>query len=315
MNEHHEPRPEFVSHLEWQLRTAFQREDRFSEPTKPKLGGKMNMGALVLVSALMGAGGVMVTEEVQDARAQEIRVAQAEGRMEMAALELEMVRAQVDRVEELYSVGSVDQEAVLAGSLQMAEGEARYMKLALDLEEIRLSGADPNQDLSAPLVDGRDFVSDRLTFDVKVAQEWLSLSEYRWGRYAELFGAGVVNQENLAQAELALEEAQIGIQSLSFQMDLRHRFLAGGMSPAEAIREAEIQEASRGLQHLDGILNTVTIRVQTLEERVDAGLVHESELRQARLEVMRVEMEIELARMRLEQLLAGHWGAEGRIEG
>jgi multidrug resistance efflux pump len=308
MNEHHEPRPEFVSHLEWQLRTALQREDRFSEPTKPKLGGKMNMGALVLVSALMGAGGVVVTEEVQDAKAQEIRIAQAEGRMEMAALELEIIRAQADRVEELYSVGSVVQEAVLEGSLQMAEGEVRYMKLALDLEEIRLSGTDPNPDLSAPLVDGRDFVSERLTFDLKVAQEWLSLSEYRVGRYRELFGAGVVNQESLAQAELALEEAEIGLQSLGSQLDLRHRFLAGGISPSEAKREAEIQEASQGLQHLDGLLDASIIRLQAFEERVDAGLVHESELRQARLEVMRVEMEIELARMRLEQLRVGQSG-------
>ncbi len=77
-------------------------------------------------------------------------------------------------------------------------------------------------------------------------------------------------------------------------MDLRQRFLAGGMSPSEAKREAELQRANQDLQHLEAVL----------DERVDAGLIHETELRRARLQVMRIE----LAQMRMEQLRVGRAG-------
>ncbi|MGD8360410.1 MAG: hypothetical protein PVJ04_03190, partial [Gemmatimonadota bacterium] len=62
MSQNHQPDPEFVSHLEWQVRTALRREERFAQPVQSRSGGRMKIVTLVLVSALFGAGGVVVKD-------------------------------------------------------------------------------------------------------------------------------------------------------------------------------------------------------------------------------------------------------------
>jgi hypothetical protein len=305
MTGHHEPRPEFVSHLEWQLRTALQREHRFTEPVKSQIGGKMKIGALVLASALMGAGGVVVGNEVQEAKAQEIRVLEAEGRVEMASLELEIVRSQFMDIERMFEVGTVDEESLMEARVMVAEAESALVLAQLDLEELRLTGREPDDELTAPLVEGRDFVAERLSHEERVAQEWYQLSFRRYLRMQELFEIGVVEARDLSEADVAAREAEGQLDLLALRSRMRHEFLAGELTAEAAELDWEAREAEAQVQVLEGVLQTALEELQALEERVEAGVVRDTETRQARLELLRTELELDMARLRLQQLRSG----------
>jgi len=303
MNQDHHPRPEFVSQLEWQLRTSLKREDRFSRPVKPAFGGKMKLAMLVSVSALLGAGGVVVTEEVQEARAQEVLLAKVEGNLRLAELELEMVRVQLEEVKRLYDLGSVDEEAFLSAQAQLRQAELEFVKLTLDQEEIRISGVEPRNQLSAPLVDGRDFVMERLALDESMAAERLSLAERQLARYQQLQEAGIIGSEDLADAVLSFSEAENQSMAIHARMGLRTRFLDGEVSSSEAEREVLLTEARNEVEFRTMAFERAFRQLQAVEERAEAGLLHEAKVRAARLEVVRTELELELARLRLDQLM------------
>jgi hypothetical protein len=306
-----EPRPEFVSHLEWQLRTALQRGNRFSDPVQPSLGGKMKIMVLVLASALMGAGGVVVREEVQENRAQEILLTEIEGRLRLAGVELELVRAQLLEVEGLFETGAVDEEALQSAQVQVREAEVEYARLSLDREEVLISGKKPNDEISAPLLRGRDFVTERLRLRAAVAVGGVDLARQRVARYQELVASGMVEAGGLEQATLALQEAARHLESIQVRMDLRNRFLEERATALEVERELEIGEARADLELRLRALEVATGRFRALEERAEAGLVTEREVKRARLEQLRHLLEVDLARARLDQLVSAVSGRGG----
>ncbi len=166
MTEKHQPDPEFLGHLKWQVRTASQRQDRFSDPTQPTGWAGAKMIGLVLISAFFGAGAVMATDAVQESRTQEILLTRIQSEIQMASLQLQMTQEALDEVNRQVDQGLVPQEASRQAEVGVQQGQIHIQRLSLDREEILASGKEPNNHLSAPLVGGRDFVSARLEFEL-----------------------------------------------------------------------------------------------------------------------------------------------------
>ena len=128
MDDRHEPRPDFVANLEWQVRTALRRRDRFAEPTRGN-GGRLTRGSVGWVSARVGAGGVGVGDEVQQSRRQEILLQRVETELRLAELEVTATRSQLDRFEEMATL--VGEESLLF-SREIAVG--LFLKNAQDVD-------------------------------------------------------------------------------------------------------------------------------------------------------------------------------------
>jgi hypothetical protein len=299
MNTDHRPTPEFVSNLEWQIRTSHKRGNRFSEPVTPKPGGKMKISVLVMASALVGAGGVVVKDGVQDLRAQEVLLTQVGGDLRLAELQLEIARTQLEEVERLHEVGAVEEQALLEARVQARQAEAEYLKLSLNEEEIRLSGKEPQNQLSAPLVAGRDFVTERLVLHEMVAYERLSAARIRHTRYQNLVQAGVILAEDLSEVSLALREIESQLSGINERITLRERFLDGLLAAEDAEREYEITQTQTRVDLLRQALNGAMVRFRGVEERVGMGLISEAELPKARLEVMQLETQLEFLEVKL----------------
>lgn len=305
MNADHRPTPEFVSNLEWQIRTAHKRGSRFSEPVGLKPGGKMKISVLVLASALIGAGGVVVKDGVQDLRAQEVLMTQVRGDLRLAELHLQIARNQLEEVERMHGAGAIEEQALLEARVHARRAEAEYMKLTLNQEEITVSGKAPQNELSAPLLDGRDFVAERLVFDEVVAAERLSAARAQYRRYEDLAAAGVLRSEDLSEARLALREAESQLMGISEKVSLRRRFLDGEMAPEDAMREYEISETQTRVDLLRQAYEGAVAQYRGVEERVGLGMIHESELLKARLQLMQVEAQLELMEVKLVTLRGG----------
>ena len=248
MTDQHQPRPEFVSQLEWQIQTAIQRRDRFAEPVGRGSWPRTRIALLVLGSVFVGAAGAVATEGVQESRLRELLLAQIETHIGLVALDLEIAGSQLSEVRRQHQAGLVGEEDLLGAELSYTEAETRIQALHLDQEEIRSTGQEPKNDLSAPLVGGRDLVAERIRLRLLVAQEHASLVSHQLARIQRLEGVGAVHADQLADATLALEEVQHHLASLQARMGLRQRFLDGDLSPGEAEREFELSEVSGQLR-------------------------------------------------------------------
>jgi hypothetical protein len=154
-------------------------------------------------------------------------------------------------------------------------------------------------------VEGRDFVAERLSHEERVAQEWYQLSFRRYLRMQELFEIGVVEARDLAEADVAAREAEGQLDLLALRSRMRHEFLAGELTAEAAELGWEAREAEANVQVLEGVLESTMEELRALEERVEAGMVRDAETRQARLELLRTELELDMARLRLQQLRSG----------
>jgi hypothetical protein len=305
MTQNHQPDPEFVSNLEWQVRTALRREHRFSEPVSSRSRGTMQIAALVLVSALLGAGGVVVKDEVQEARRQEILLAEVAANQRIAAMELELLRARAEETQRLFDEEFASREAVQNALLQVREAEIRFTKLTLDEEEIRLTGREPLNELSAPLVSGRDFVNERLALEASVVNERREIAREAHARAQELYRDGFAGQEAVSRARAEVDRLDAVIVEMSSRLALRQIVLEGGLSGQEAENEVELRRIRMELAALVQLRDDAVSRVRRAEELVVQGLAGESHLREVRLELMQLNTRLELLQLKLEVLMGG----------
>lgn len=264
----------------------------------------MKFASVVLVSALFGAGGVVVKGEVQENRAQEVRLAQLDTEVRMAELERELISTQVEMARSQYQAGAVGREAILSVDVALREAAANVERLSLEREELRLGGHEPSDAMSSPLVDGRDFVGARLDLDVQVAEGHLQLVEFELARTVDLYQQDVVGRDAVVAATAQLRDVQLRLELAQERLRLRRRFLAGEVTAHDVEVRAELEEARRDVERQELVVEEARSGLMTLEEEAHLGLAGDVSLQQARLQVMRAELSLELATLRVEQLEA-----------
>lgn len=97
--------------------------------------------------------------------------------MALAATRLELAQAQHTDVTNKIKVGVLAASALSAAQAELRTMEAAAMRARLNVEEIKATAIPPRDDLNAPLVGGRDFVSQRIQLDLAVAQGRLTATE------------------------------------------------------------------------------------------------------------------------------------------
>jgi hypothetical protein len=311
MNQNHQPDPEFVTHLEWQVRTALRREKRFAQPVESRSGGRMKIVTLTLVSALLGAGGVVVKDEVQEARQQELLLAEVQGNQRLAELEMELVMNQYEEAEDHYQAGLVPRDAILSARLALLRAETRLQRLQLNEEEIRATGRAPRDEISAPLVRGQDLVTERLELERSVAMEELNVAQAQLDRIQERYESGVVGNTELMDGMIPVRQAESRVREMERWMELRGQVLEGLISGEAAEREAELSQVRGELDVLEQAWEKAAQQLRAMEERVGQGLAGESELLSARLQLLQLETRMEVLRMKMEILEERDAGTAG----
>jgi hypothetical protein len=304
MSGDHQPNPEFVNQLEWQIRSSLRRRDRFSSPVASKRRDKMKLVAMILISAFFGAGAAVATEEVQESRAQEILLTRLQGQYRIAEIQLQIAQTHLQEVQERVGQGLMQEEVLLGAELMVREGEHHLNLLALNEEEVRASGQAPQDEISAPLIGGKDFVSERLELESSIQRLHLSIYQSSLVRIEDRIESGLVPEEEMAQARRGMEEFQLQLDGIQKRLDLRARYLRGEITAQEAETEQELKNVRIQLQSSELAHRLLGEHYQSIAQMVEAGLQTESTLTQLRFELLKVEMEIETLRRTIELLEA-----------
>ena len=303
MSKNYEPENQFLERLEWQLSSEFRRTDRLkSSPEKVALSRRMVAVSLMLGIFMTGVAMIKATEYIRDTWRKKIEVARFETEVKLKEVRLESIREILSRVEIQYANGLIPEQEVQGIRLSLERAGLDLKKSALNLEEVKASGKSPRNELYAPLVRGRDFVSERLQLEVEGVELDLALVKEHFVYYKERVETGVMEGRELEhiQAEIAAQNAKIS--SLQKKLDLRSRFLSGEITAQEIEIRDRMAVAEKNLHMAQSKVDAITRQIKDVEIRVDAGMMDELELTQMQYALNAAQAELDLAVLEMDVL-------------
>lgn len=309
-NQRHQPNPQFVERLEWQLMTEMRQSQRkYHLPPSKSAGWQryLRVAALVVVSALGGIALLKAAQGLEQNWQHQLEMARFETEARLAAKQLELAHAYFDDVREKAQMGTVSQDSLAWAEFEVAQVAQRLRAARLDLEEMELSGRSPRRELYAPLVAGMDFVSRRLHVQMEILQKKLQLGQGMRDSVKREVETGVAPPEALISAESDIQRVRQEVRDLAETLELRQRFLDGELTAEQVVAESRLAGVRARVEHLRQRLDGGRQIVERIRDRVQAGVAERLELQHAEYETQRVQAELQLAELELE-LLEEHAG-------
>jgi hypothetical protein len=299
-----EPDSQFVDRLEWQLASEFRRMDRLKmdagKVAVPRRVAALSLAAGVL---LMGVAATKAADLIKDSWRKKIEVARLETEVKIKRAFLEFKQLRAAQAEEKSATGLIDEEGAQGSRLAALRAEFDLDRSLLDLEETQASGVAPCDELYAPLVGGRDFVSERLEIEKKALA--LELDHHR-GRIERSVRPrvelGLIPKSDLEAhlAMLAAREARIG--ELETRSGLRRSFLGGEISAEGLEVQTRLTEAERKLSEAQSDIAAMTAHLDNLKAKLAAGLISIEEFRGTQTALEAAQAQVSLALQEIEIL-------------
>lgn len=308
MSEHiglHDISPEFRERLEWQVASDLRRENRFAAPVTGGRWRRLRVAVVLLCTLGIGAIGGVASAQVQDTRQRSLLLLRAQSEMELLQMRLQLVEAEYTNIRNRAAVGTATREEVREHELRVAALRAGLQRAALQIQEIQATGAPPATDLTAPPVDGRDFVGERLRLDVMSAEAELVAANAALQEAERRQRLGLASSTATLQAQAELMEARNAMEVLRTRLALRQRFLDREVDAERLAMELRRAELRLELQLVELRMRLAGERVERVRDQVGLGQAAERDQLRAELEVLELQADLEILRRELELLGGG----------
>jgi hypothetical protein len=305
MKQFDQPDPKFVGDLERNLFAAVRRsESLYSERRLSMRLIKRTWPVIVSVAVVaMGAGSAATIAVTQRAhsRTSELLVARANALRDFADARFDLMNQGLTEMTQLVENGVANDTDLIAMTTEVRQAESESVSRRLDLEEVQISGDEPENALWAPRIDGRDFVTERLLVDRRV----LGVRVEAIGQMIERISArpNTVDASETVGLEFELRNTDSDIRLIDERLALRQSFLAGDVTAEEIeillnLRESETQKRKAVLQMEMAVRELDRIRV--LKEN---NFVTSAELQEAELALRSAQLVLRLADLRMKLLV------------
>jgi multidrug resistance efflux pump len=255
----------------------------------------ISFAAVAAVSMCLGAAGTYSMVRGDDAPQRELFVTRAEIRYEQATARLEEAVAALDELMPLYERGFVAESELDEHLQAIEEAKSTARRRELDLEETRLTGRSPNDDLAAPLVDGRDFVSERLRAQTETLRSETKRRKKIYAEAQALFERAFISAAEVDAERGRVAQAEAREALLAHRLELRRRFLAGELTAEEASLMDLAEQAGAAYADARQALEQSKRVLQRVESLAEGGAVTSSELREAEAAVRAAQARLRLA--------------------
>jgi len=304
MPDRNEPSTQFVDRLEWQLASEFRRRDRL-KPARGRIAVPRGVVALSLAAGvlLLGVAATKAADLIKDSWRKKIEVARLETEVKIKTAFLELKKERADEANKRFSLGLVAEDEALTAKLGVERSASDLERSVLDLEEVNVSGETPNDELYAPLIGGRDFVSERLEIEKKVLKLDLDLRRARTERaLRQRIAVGVLPKSALDEFLASLAGQEAAIEEIESRLTLRRRFLAGEISAGELEIQARMSAAEKDLKEARSSIAMLRTRLEDLRAKEAAGLITSDEVKGAQLGLDFAQSKADLALEQIEIL-------------
>jgi hypothetical protein len=313
MQDIHEPRAEFVERLERRIADDMRRRNR--QLAEGRGGWPFDFRSSIVVAALMllsiglGAGVTAASYQAQDEARRTRLVADLERLADLARQRLATARVRLDAMERDVAIGVAAPVERLQRRVDVAEAQGQLAVIELQLEEVRVTAREPLDDLSAPLVGGRDFVSERLRSEMSVPVAVLEIERLRLRDAEQRKALGVAEGVDVDVAAAKVAELGAAVEGLRRKLEIRERFVAGRADAAETELRALEATALARQQSLTSRVMVARQQVDRMTEKVKIGTGTRVDLAEAtyrlqglEAEMAKAELDVEIVRRQLQQL-------------
>jgi len=303
MNKTHEPDSLFLDRLEWQLSSEYRRTSRL-EPSSRKVILPRKLVALGLVIGVLMTG-VAVTKAadyIKDSWRKKIEIARVETEVQLKKLKLESMRDRASNIKMRVSNGLIREEEYQALMLAVENAELDLKRSLLNMEEVEMSGEIPRDELYAPMVGGRDFVSERLMIETKEAELRIRQLRIQQERIKQLVEEKVVRGEELHQIQAAINDQKVMLDKIQQRIELRARFLAREITAKEVEIEERMNGAEQNLQLSRSKVESLETRFKRLQTLEAQGKIPHTEVIQFQHALDAARAELKLATLEMEVL-------------
>lgn len=303
MNKDHEPDSQFIERLEWQLSSEYRRINRLKSPSG-KIVLSRRMAAVVLTVGVFMTGVAMIkaAEYVQDSWRKKIEIARFETEVELKKVHLQSTQEMESDIKSKYTNGLIEEEQYLAVQHAAKRSELDLEKSLLNLDEVRISGIIPRNELYAPIIGGHDFVSERLQLEIKTIALDLEMLKYHLERIKQLADRDLVQWEELEMMQSEIASQEVKIEKIQSRLDLRKRYLAAEISAKEVEIHDRIAVAQRNLHLAKSKIDTLHTQMKRLKNLEAQGMVSSMQITQMQYAINAAQAELKLATLELEVL-------------
>ena len=295
----HNPRDEFVNQLEHHLRADLRRRALAgrAHPWMPRSRNAIALAiaAVAIASMAVGGGVVAVAYETRLSEQRDLLLGNFEQRAILAKQRHALVTQQLRDMEQRVSVGLEPQETVLDVRFKVNEAEAELKSIELDLGEIRATGREPMNALSAPLISGRDFVTERLRVEMSVPAAALALEKLRAQAARSRFEVGMAKAIDVEAAETRVIELESAVEVFQRKIGIRQTFLKGGLVAALADLRGLEAETDLRRTALARRIDFARRQVIDLRSRIEIGTANPLNLAEAELRLQELQLEMSRA--------------------
>jgi hypothetical protein len=288
MPDKHEPDPRFIEKLEWQLSGELRRRNRSGASNRLSVR-VIKVAAIMLVSVGLGAGAVEASQQIQESWRAELLQARLAVQVEIAHQRVQMQRETAEQTQEEVESGVREPRELGYAKLQVAKAESDLEIMELQLEEIRESGREPLGELSSPVVNGRDFVRERIEARIRVKLVDLNRLRVDAERATSLTEAGLTDESDLPGQGFAVAAAELDLERLETQLELRQAYLDAEISAVEAELQVLQVEVENRIVLLNRQREYFQHQLEGLQDLAKTGLVNASVLTQGQLRMTEIE--------------------------
>jgi len=304
MSKNYEPENQFLERMEWQLSSEYRRTNRLKSNTeKVAVSRRMVAVSLMVGTFMTGVAMIKATEVIRDSWRKKIEIARIETEVKLKEAHLASTKEIANRIEIQFKNGLLQEEEYMVMQVASEKAGLDLQTSQLNLEEVKASGKTPRNELYAPVVRGHDFVSERLTFEIKELELDIGLYQSHFVKIKQRVEAGVIDENELGPIEAEINAQNVRIDNIKKKLDLRSRFVAGEITAQEIEIKDRMTVAEKNLQLAQVKVETLNKQIKQLETRVSMGLISQIELTQMNYTLNAAQAELDLATLELEVLM------------
>ena len=289
----HQPTREFRDYLEGEITREFRSHRSFA---------RLRVTAILLGTLAAGTTAGLASAQIRQGAQRDSLLETANSELYVAALRLELARSLAAEAASKHKVGAAGLDKVAQAEAELRKVEAIAARAKLNVDEIKASALPPRDDLNAPLVGTRDFVTERLQLDLFVAQQRLTSAEQGAGEVERQVRAGAVDQSALLESMLEVTRARTALGTLAERRKLRKEFIDRGTSGDELNRMFEQARLRHDAMVAQESVNLLRQRLGAVQKQHAVGAATELDLLRAQVELKEKEVELHLLARQLRDL-------------
>ena len=289
----HQPTAEFRDYLEGEITREFRRHRSFA---------RLRLTAVLLGTLAAGTTAGLASAQIRQGAQRDSLLETALSDMALVVLRLEMTKKLLEDMEARLKVGAIGPSVLADAESDLRQMEAMAARAKLNVDEIRASSLSPRDDLNAPKVGNRDFVTERLEIDLFLAQQRLTAAERAQAEAERQSRAGTVTELALLDAALKVIKERTALGTLAERRKLRREFNDQGTSGEQLNRRYQQVQVRYDAFVAQETVNVLRRRLEAVQKQRAVGTASELDLLRAEYELKEKEFELQMLVRQLREL-------------